>query len=151
ARTGYPRPAFRTLEKHCYLDPNHRNDFDQALDRMPLQEEHHAILEISALHTVRMAARAYREGVERAAETELQRADMTAALTLIPARRPDLIAWHTGDNGAYRLEDPVRGTAYQIGEQEYFLLTYCDGRRSAEAVRHAYTERFGQPLTDAEL
>src|SRR4029078_5371860 len=41
ARTQLPRASFRTLEKHAHLDPNHRDDFDAALDRMPLGEEHH--------------------------------------------------------------------------------------------------------------
>src|SRR5262245_48008110 len=128
-RTGYPRAAFRTLEKHCHLDPNHRDDFDQALDRMPLTEEHHAILETSALHTVRMAARAYREVVERAAGMDVQENG-----ALMPARRPDLTAAPTDGNGHYRLEDPLRDAVYQIGEQEYFLLTHCDGRKSVKVV-----------------
>jgi hypothetical protein len=151
ARTGYPRPAFRTLEKHCHLDANHRDDFDQALDRMPLREEHHAILETSALHTVRLATRAYREVVEGTAGTEVRGAATAGQTALIPLRRPDLVARRIGDGGDYRLEDALRGAVYQIGEPEYFLLTQCDGRRSVEAVRRAFAERFGQPLTAAEL
>src|SRR5262245_18331574 len=77
ARTVYGRPAFRTLETHCHLDAHRRDDFDDALDRMPLQEEHHAILEISARHTVRMAAKAYREVLKRVAQP----------WTLMPERR----------------------------------------------------------------
>jgi hypothetical protein len=135
ARTGYPRPAFRTLEKHCHLDTRHRDDLDAALDAMPLHEEQHAILAVSALHTVRMAARAYRELTQQ---------------TLTPARRPDVTTWRTGD-GAYCVEDACRGAVYQLGEQEQFLLAQCDGRQSLEAARHAFAERFGQPLTAEEL
>jgi hypothetical protein len=143
-RTGYPRAAFRTLEKHCHLDTRHRDDFDEALDRMPLGEEHHAILVTSARHTVHGAARIYRELVARAA-------DRTAPDALMPLRRPDLTARLIGDTGSYRLEDPLHGDVYQLGEQEYFLLTRCDGRGSVEAARHAFAERFEQPLAAAEL
>lgn len=146
ARTGYPRRAFRTIEKHCHLDTDHRDDFDEALDRMPLQDEHHAILETSALHTVRGAARAYRELLERAAE-----AGKTTSNPFLPAVRPDLTATRIGEGGTYRLEDSLRGTVYQLGEQEYFLLTQCDGRNSGEAVRHAFAKRFDESLSDAEL
>ncbi len=144
-RTGYARPAFRTLEKHCHLDTHHRDDFDEALDRMPLTEEHHAILLTSALHTAHMAAKAYREVLERAAEAEASEA------SIVSARRPELTVARIGDNGHYRLEDPLRDAAYQIGEQEYFLLTQCDGRKSVAAIRRAYADRFGQPLAGAEL
>jgi hypothetical protein len=142
-RTGYARPAFRTLEKHCHLDTHHRDDFDEALNRMPLTEEHHAILEVSALHTVRLIARVYRDLLEQAAGTRGQG-------TLIPLRSPSLVVGRTHD-GHFQLEDPLRGAGFQIGEQEYFLLTQCDGRRSCEAVRHAYAVRFGEPLGEGEL
>jgi hypothetical protein len=135
-RTGYARPAFRTLEKHCHLDTHHRDDFDAALDRMPLTEEHHAILEVSAMHTARMAAKAYREVLARA---------------VVPVRRPELTVARIGDNGHYRLEDPDLGTSYQIGEQEHFLLGQCDGLQSPDAVCRAFHDRFGQILARQEL
>lgn len=144
-RTGHARPAFRTLEKHCHLDTHHRADFDEALDRLPLEEEHHAILETSALHTVRAAARAYRE---------LAAADPGAGVTservLMPARRPDL-GVRAAEDGTYRIEDQGRGTQYRLGEQEHFLLSQCDGRRDVEAARHAYAQRFAAPLGREEL
>src|SRR5262249_13476452 len=140
-RTGYPRAAFRTLEKHCHLDANHRDDFDEALDRMPLQEEHHAILERSALHTVRAAARAYREVLKRAGQP----------YAFMPERRPGLRATPSGENGNFRLEDPLQAAVYQIGEQECFLLMQCDGQQSADDVCRAFGERFGLPLSPPEL
>jgi hypothetical protein len=151
ARTGYPRPAFRTLEKHCHLDANHRDDFDQALDRMPLREEHHAILETSALHTVRLAARAYRDVVHWTAGADTQDPPIPTPNTLIPRRRPGLTAARSGDNAPYRLEGAGGGAVYQVGEQEYFLLTQCDGRKSRAGVRRAFAEHFGAPLTEVEL
>jgi hypothetical protein len=139
-RTGYPRAAFRTLEKHCHLDVNHRDDFDEALDRMPLEEAHFAILQVSILHTVRTAGRAYREILKR-----------TRPATVLPERRPELSATRTGDNGDYRLEDVLRNAVFQVGEQEHFLLMQCDGLQSAEEVCRAYGDRFGQPLSRPEL
>jgi hypothetical protein len=135
-RTGFARPAFRTLEKHCHLDVNHRDDFDAALDAMPLQEEHFAIIEASARHTVRTGARAYREVVARAA---------------VPARRADLTEAHVGDNGHYRLEDAEFGASFQLGEQEQFLLLQCDGRQSHDDVCRAFGNRFGAPLSRQDL
>ena len=80
AKTGYPRKAFRTIERHCHLDIKHRRDFDDALDGMPLQEEHHKILGISALHTVHMGAKAYREVLERV--PKLQPRDSRTAVSV---------------------------------------------------------------------
>lgn len=134
-RTGFPRAAFRTFEKHCHLDPNHRDDFDRALDGMPLTNEHHAILEVSALHTVRMAARAYRAIVPRPAMPLLRR-DLTIT---------------AAEAGGRRVHDPLRAATYAIGEEEDFLLARCDGRLTAEEVCRAFGERFGTPLRGAEL
>src|SRR5262249_15628513 len=128
ARTGYGRPAFRTLEKHCHLDTNHRDDFDEALDRMPLEEEHFALLQVTALQPIRMAAKPHREVLKRQAEPN----------TLMPQRRPGLRATRSGGNGSFRLEDALRGTVYHLGEPEYFLLTQCDGLHCADEVCRSY-------------
>ncbi|MBW3542895.1 MAG: iron-containing redox enzyme family protein [Planctomycetes bacterium] len=63
--SGLPRSAFRTLEKHCHLDPHHRDDLNAALDALPLEDAHHEMLGISALHTIQIGSRAYREVVDR--------------------------------------------------------------------------------------
>jgi len=60
-KTGYPRKAFRTLEKHAQLDPHHRDDLDDTLDGLPLLPRHLAVIGASALHTLRMLATAWRE------------------------------------------------------------------------------------------
>jgi pyrroloquinoline quinone (PQQ) biosynthesis protein C len=70
ARSGYPRTAFRTLERHAHLDQHHRDDLIELLDGLPLQEEHHTILGVSALHTVDMVIQANRELLERARQPE---------------------------------------------------------------------------------
>lgn len=135
-RTGYPRAAFRTIEKHCHLDPNHRDDFDRALDGMPLTEQHHEILAVSALHTARMAARAYRAVVQRAG---------------MPPLRRDLTIEAAAESRSRRVHDPLRGAIYEIGEQEDFLLRSCDGRQTPDEVCRAFGERFGTPLDRGAL
>jgi multidrug resistance efflux pump len=71
--------------------------------------------------------------------------------TLLPARRPELVVRPLGERGQYVIKDPDTGAYYHLGDEEHFLLTQLDGRRGAEAVRAAFAERFGQPLTDEEL
>jgi hypothetical protein len=34
--TGYPKTAFRTIAKHSYLDPDHRDHLNKLLDALPL-------------------------------------------------------------------------------------------------------------------
>jgi len=65
-------------------------------------------------------------------------------------RRPQVVA-SVGDDNRYRIEDAARGAVYQLGEQEHFLLTQCDGRKRVEAVRREFADRFGQPLTEQEI
>ena len=59
--TGLPRRAFRTIEKHAHLDPHHRDELLAAIDALPLEEEHHEIMGVSALYTVQTGAAVYRE------------------------------------------------------------------------------------------
>lgn len=51
-RSGVPRAALRTLDKHAALDPRHRDDLDALLDELPLAPEHEALLGLSALTVV---------------------------------------------------------------------------------------------------
>ena len=151
ARSGYPRAAFRTFEKHCHLDTHHRDEFNEALDAMPLQDEHFEILQASALHTIRGAANIYRDLLQRAVAPRVQGSAEAARGKLMPLRRPELMTERMGDDGSYRVEDTTSGAVYQIGQEEYFLLAHCDGGKSVEAVRDAFARRFGQPITDIEL
>jgi len=61
ARTGYPRAAFRNLERHAHVDLKHGDDVIEQLDGLPLREEHHTILGVSALHTLQMSTQMLRE------------------------------------------------------------------------------------------
>lgn len=63
-RTGLPQQAFRTLFKHAHLDPYHRKDFDQALDRLPLSDQHTALVGVSAFQTVHWLRVVFRELLE---------------------------------------------------------------------------------------
>ena len=69
----------------------------------------------------------------------------------LPGRRPDLIFSPAGEGGGYVIKDPLAGEYFTTGEEEHFLLTQCDGRQSAEAIRARFAERFGQSLEAEEL
>jgi hypothetical protein len=60
-RTGLPRAAFRTYFQHADVDRKHRDDLREALDRMPLSQEHASILAISAFQTVELVRRIFEE------------------------------------------------------------------------------------------
>src|SRR5262249_6753952 len=49
------------------------------------------------------------------------------------------------------VKNPSTGEYFHLGAQEFFLLTQLDGERSGAAIRAAFQERFGQPLSEAEL
>ncbi len=66
ARTGYGREAFRTLVRHAELDPLHRDDLDEALDRLPLTPEQSTLVAMTALHSVDAFTRLLEELVEQA-------------------------------------------------------------------------------------
>jgi multidrug efflux pump subunit AcrA (membrane-fusion protein) len=66
---------------------------------------------------------------------------------LLPAHRPELLIRPLGDGGQYVVKDPLTGTYYHLGEAEHFLLTQLDGQQTAEAVRAAFEQRFGEPLS----
>jgi hypothetical protein len=55
-RTGIPPAALRTLYKHAQLDPHHRDDLDELIDRLPLTPAHAEILGLSAVHVVQQLA-----------------------------------------------------------------------------------------------
>lgn len=64
-RTGYPREAFRTLIRHSELDPLHRQDFDEALDRLPLSPEQSAVIGLSGLYTINAFTRVLEDVLEK--------------------------------------------------------------------------------------
>ncbi len=69
----------------------------------------------------------------------------------LPARRTDLVIRPIGDRGRFVVKDPRSGAYFQIGEHEEFLLTRLDGRHSPLALRRGFEEKFGAPLSDADL
>ncbi len=69
----------------------------------------------------------------------------------LPARRSELVLRSLGEGGTYVAKEPRSGAYYQLGAEEHFLLGQLDGTRSAEAIRAAFAERFGQPLSAEEM
>ena len=67
ARTGYEREAFRTLIRHAELDPLHRDDFDEMLDRLPLSPEQSAVIGLSGLYSINAFTRVFADILEQAA------------------------------------------------------------------------------------
>ncbi|MFP3408898.1 hypothetical protein SB757_30240, partial [Pseudomonas sp. SIMBA_065] len=57
--------AFQTLRKHALLDPHHRDDLNELLDRLPLTRDQQSLIGVSALHTVSAAADALNEVSDR--------------------------------------------------------------------------------------
>jgi heme oxygenase-like protein len=51
-RTGYPQEAFRTLAKHSYLDPGHRDDLNRVLDTLPMDREQEEWITLNAIYTL---------------------------------------------------------------------------------------------------
>jgi hypothetical protein len=51
--TEYPETAFRTLVKHCDLDPHHRDDLNELLEALPLTAEHEQWITFNALYSAK--------------------------------------------------------------------------------------------------
>jgi hypothetical protein len=66
-------------------------------------------------------------------------------------RRPGLVCWRTGENGRFLVRDRQTGESFQLGEAEHFLLERLDGRQTAEDIRRAFAEQFGEPLSGEHL
>lgn len=64
-KTGYPAEAFRTLAKHGYLDPYHRDDLNEFLDTLHLEPAHEKLISINAMQTVDLTTQAFREMLTR--------------------------------------------------------------------------------------
>lgn len=69
----------------------------------------------------------------------------------LPTRRPDLLVRPFGDRGRFVVKDLRTGAYFQIGPHEEFLLDRLDGRQTPLSLRRVFEERFGEPLSDADL
>lgn len=49
--TGYPEKTFSTMIKHSDLDPYHKVELDNLLDRLPLDKDHESWIMTNALYT----------------------------------------------------------------------------------------------------
>ena len=68
-----------------------------------------------------------------------------------PSRRPDLILRQVDEEGAHVIKDPIKGNYFQVGEQEFFLLSHLDGAKSVAAICTAFEQKFGEPFTAEDL
>jgi len=71
--------------------------------------------------------------------------------TRLPYRRSDLLIRPVDNGDRYVVKDPRSGAYFQLGEQEYFLLSQLDGERTPRDVCRAFEKRFGAPLSEKEL
>jgi hypothetical protein len=61
ARTRLPRDAFSNMTKHARLDPRHRDELNDALDRLPLTPELTSLISVSAFQTIDLLSRVVEE------------------------------------------------------------------------------------------
>jgi hypothetical protein len=71
--------------------------------------------------------------------------------TPVPCRRSELVSRRFAENGFYLVRDRLKGESFQLGPEEHFLLARLDGTRTAEDLRAAFAERFGELLLQEEL
>lgn len=60
-RTGYPCEAFRTLERHSYIDQDHRDDLHQVIDSAPITPPIEKMISINALDTIILTQDLFRD------------------------------------------------------------------------------------------
>src|SRR5687768_13323799 len=68
-----------------------------------------------------------------------------------PALRRELIIRALDAGGQFVVKDTSHSAYFQVGEQEHFLFTQLDGRRSRLEIRTAFERRFQEPLTPDDL
>src|SRR5262249_11974162 len=73
------------------------------------------------------------------------------ATTRLPCRRSDLLIRPVDGGGRWVVKDPHSGAYFQLGEQEYFLLSQLDGEHTPKEACEAFAKRFGEPLSEQEL
>ena len=75
----------------------------------------------------------------------------TGAGRRLPVCKPRLAWWSLRENEQYLVRNRSTGETFQLGQEEQFILEQLDGRLTAEQVRAAFAERFGQALSEKEL
>src|SRR5690242_5704279 len=76
---------------------------------------------------------------------------MPGTVAALPARHPDLVVRALGSGGQCVVKDPRTGSFFNLGQQELFLLDRLDGKETADSLREAFADEFGEPLSAAEL
>ncbi len=54
-RTGHPRSAFRSLERHGAIDAHHKDELCDVIDNLPLDRHHERLIGVNALASVELA------------------------------------------------------------------------------------------------
>lgn len=67
----------------------------------------------------------------------------------LPVRREDLVVRSVGDQ--YVIKDPVTETYFQLGEQEWFLLSQLEPQATSTKVLDAFERQFNDALTSEDL
>ncbi|MDB5384414.1 MAG: peptidase [Planctomycetaceae bacterium] len=68
----------------------------------------------------------------------------------LPERRDDLVVRPVGDD-QFVVKDPVTETYFQLGEQEWFLLSQFNATATSTQVLDAFQRRFNDALTSEDL
>ncbi len=68
----------------------------------------------------------------------------------LPGRRDDLVVRPVAGN-QYVIKDPVTEAYFQIGEQEWFLLSQLDATATSSSVLNAFEAKFGEELSSEDL
>src|SRR5262249_52999015 len=71
--------------------------------------------------------------------------------TVLPMRRAELVSWPAENSGQYLVRNRHTGETFQIGEEEAFLLDQLDGQRTVEEIGAAFSQRFGEALTEEDF
>jgi hypothetical protein len=61
ALTGHPPEAFRAIRRHERLDLRHKRELYEAIDALPLRDDHESLMGIAGLHTMQAAIAVFEE------------------------------------------------------------------------------------------
>jgi hypothetical protein len=99
-RLSLPRGMFKFHLKHARLEPRHNRDLDRLLDALPLQDDHQALIGISAQRSLHFAATGL-EDLLRAFDLEVAigQPESRRRSTVTPKRNPrsrgrNIEKWH---------------------------------------------------------
>src|SRR5262245_41327457 len=75
---------------------------------------------------------------------------MTDFATVSPVCRSELIVRPIGQRGDQVIHVPRTGEYLKLSAEGHFLLSRLDGKESPAAIRSAFAESFGEPLSQED-